>query len=696
MSVIQRIRDKGAWIIFAIIALALIAFILQDGVGRGGNSFSNTSTVGKVNGEKIDRGTFEDRLQMAERMYASQGATRDQLIGSVWNQEVENVVLTQEYEKLGLKVTGKELADILYGPTSPLRQEFTDPKTGVFNVEGAKQAIAQLKKSKNTEQLKGVNAAYIEPTIQQTLRTKYQNLLVQASYVPKWMLEKQLADNNAVASISYVYVPYTSVSDSAVKVSDDDINAYVKKHSKEFIKQEETRNIAYVGFSAAPTATDTANALNQVVAAKEEFATTPDASAFISRNGSEIAYYDGYVSKERMQQPNKDTLAKIPVGQVFGPYLDASSYVLAKMISSKQLPDSATVRHILIGTINPQTNQQIREDSVAKKLADSIEVAVKGGADFNALVLKYSDDQGSKDKAGVYEYFPQGQMVPSFNEFAFEKSTGSKGIVKTDFGYHYMEVLGQKGNSSVYKIAYFAKAITASGETVSAANTAAAQFAVGSKNAKDYNANALKANRPVLPANDIKESDFMIPGLGMERQLVRWVYENKVGAISEPTEIGDKYIVAMISAINKAGLFSAAEARPLVENIIRNEKKAKIIIDTKFKGATLDAIATSTGSMVQRSDSLSFSAPFIPGVGSEPKITGAAFNKGLQGKVSAPIEGVTGVFAIKIENSGAKASILDINTLKQNLLQSSRMVSYRGLDALRKAATIKDYRSTFY
>src|SRR5437868_13444531 len=164
MSVIQRIRDKGAWIIFGIIALALIAFILQDGVGRGRGGFSNSTTIGKVNGQKIERSDFEEMLQLQERMYAGQGAQREQLIAGVWNQEVEQAVLGQEFDKLGLQVTPKELGDILFGPNSPLRQEFTDPKTGEFNAENARQAFAQIKKSKNEEQKKMIDKVYIDPT----------------------------------------------------------------------------------------------------------------------------------------------------------------------------------------------------------------------------------------------------------------------------------------------------------------------------------------------------------------------------------------------------------------------------------------------------------------------------------------------------------------------------------------------------
>lgn len=696
MSVIQTIRDRGTWIIFVIIAVALIAFILQDGAGRGGSAFSNSSVIAKVNGTSIERGAFEERLKSQEAMYAGQGATRDQLIGTVYNMEVDNIVLNQEFEKLGLVVSAKELNDILFGENSPLRQEFTDPKTGVFKVDDAKRAFAQIKKSKNAEQIKMINSGYIEPTIQNSLRNKYQNLLIQSVYVPKWMVEKQQADNNAIASASYVYYPYVAVSDSSIKVSDADINNYVKKHSNEFKKEEETRSIAYVTFSAAPTSADSAATLAQINDLKADFAASSDAAAFLGKVGTELAFYNSYFGGSRIQVANKDSIIRLPVGGLFGPYVDGNNYVLAKMVGIKQWPDSVTVRHILIGTNDPQSGQQVRDDSSGKKLVDSIQTAIKNGADFNALVTKYSDDGGSKEKGGVYDYFPQGQMVIPFNDFAFDNPVGAKGVVKTDFGYHYIEILGQKNRAPAYKIAYLAKPIISSNETMNDANTAAASFASSAKGSKEFNDNAAKLAKPILSATEIKQNDFTVGTMANTRSLVRWIYENKEGAVSDPTEVGDQIIVAMVTNVNKAGLMGANEARPLVEGLIRNDKKAKIIIETKMKGSSLEEIAKSSGSSILRADSLSFGSGFINGVGNEPKIVGAAFNKAVQGKVADLIAGSSGVFAVKGETVAAKPSDALPETVKQALIKNRKMAIYRSIEALRKAATVKDYRFSFY
>jgi peptidyl-prolyl cis-trans isomerase D len=695
MSIIQRIRDKGAWVLFGIIALALIAFILQDGVRQGSGLFTNTTMLGEVNGRPILKVQFDEKLNDLEKIDAGQSGPREILMEQLWNQEVDQLILKDQYEKLGLMVSPKELAEILFGSNSPLKQEFTDPATGEFRANDARNAIAQSKRNKDPNYIKTINSTYINPTVERILRIKYQSMILQSSYVPKWLLEKQKTDNNSIATMSYVYYPYTAFPDSAAKVTDDDIAAYVKQHANEYQKEEETRNITYVSFSAAPSSSDSANVYNELMSLKDSFAATSDPGLFLAKNSSALPFYNSYFSKSRIQQINKDSLVRIPVGSVYGPYVDGNNYVLAKMINAKTWPDSAKVRHILIAFNDPNTRQPIRNDSMASKLADSIRNAIITGADFTALCSRYSNDPGSKDKGGVYDFFPQGQMVEEFNEFAFDKPVGSKGIVKTDFGYHYMEVLGQKNPSPAYKIAYLAKPILAGTETEAAASSAAAQFMAAAKNARKFADEATRLKKPLQSIADIRQNDYSVGTLGQSRTLVRWIYQNDVADISEPTMIGDQVIVALINGIFPKGTITVAEARPLVENLVRNEKKAKIIVTTKFKGKNLGEIAKNIQAPVQKADTLFFSAPFIPGIGNEPAVVGAAFNKAQIGKTSTPIRGTTGVFAIQTESAGARPSMQDTDSFKQSLMQLLRSGSFRSQDALRKAANIKDNRFQF-
>jgi len=694
MSIIQNIRERGTWIIFGIITLALIAFILQDGVGRKGGS-TDGATLGKVNGEVINKLEFEEKLDAQVQNYASQGVKREQLIGYLWSQEVDRLLFKSEEKKLGVTVGTKEISDVLFGNESPFKQEFTDKTTGEFKVNDAKQAIAQIKKSKNKDQVKQIEKFYIEPAIENRLRSKYQALVVKGVQLPKWLAEKQLAETNNVSSISYVGLPYSSVSDNDVKVTNDDIAAYLNENAAAFQIEETSKNIGYVGFSAAPSSADSASARDILVALKEDFKNTNDPAAFLNKAGTELPYYNSFLSKKSIMVPQKDSIFNVGVGNIYGPYVDGKNYTIAKVIGLKQWPDSASFRHILIGTINPTNGQQLRDDSSAKKLADSISNAIKGGASFDALCAQYSDDESSKLKGGVFPMFSQGQMVIPVNDFSFENPVGAKGVVKSEFGFHIMEVLKQGARGPAYKIAYLSKSILPSNETVTAASTAAAQFASTAKDLKSFNANAVKINKQVLPATGIKANDFEIPGVGTSRATVRWIFDNNVNAISEPFEVGDSYFVAAITGEDKEGLASVEAAKPQVEGIIRDKKKAEKI-KNNLKGNSLEAIAANAKASIQKADSINFNYSMIAGLGNEPKIAGAAFNKSLINKLSEPIAANSGVFVITVNSLGAKQAEQDPAFFKDELLQRTRSVLFRTSVALKKTATIVDNRSKLY
>ncbi|MBZ5859062.1 peptidylprolyl isomerase [Flavihumibacter profundi] len=700
MSIIQTIRDKAAWLVFGVIALSLLGFLLMDAfVGKSGRGImaGNKSTIGSVNGNKIDYIEYQKKVQMVETQYQQSGYPMNEMMrqnvqDQVWNQFIEENVLKPEYEELGLSVTPKELDDILFGANPPqdLRQQFTNEQ-GVYDANAAKAALANLRSKKDNPMAQNLNDVYLPSLMEARLREKYSSLLGNTYYIPKWMAEKTTADNSQLAAVNYVAVPYSTVSDSAaeVKVTDSDIESFIAKHKEEY-KQEASRSISYVAFSAAPSSADSIAIITTLNNLKPEFAAAADPAAFLVRNNTETPYFDGYVLKSKLQVPNADTIRNLPEGALFGPYLDAANVTIAKMISKRTLPDSVKCRHILINTQNIP-------DSIARKRIDSIELAIRGGADFAALAAKYSDDQGSKNKGGEYSFASQTipTLAKEFGDAILYGNKGDKKVVKTSFGYHYIEVLDQKNFETAYKVAYLSRAITASVETENAASGAANQFAGESRTAKAFEDMVVKDKLTKLQASEIKPNDAMIQGLGSSRQLVRWINEAKIGDVSEPFNIEDKYVVALLSEINTEGTMSVAKARPQVEFIIRNQKKAEQIRKKIGTANTLDAIAAATQQTIKHSDSIRFSAPIIPNVGQEPKVIGAAFNKANQAKISAPIPGNAGVYVLKTENVSAVSDggVNPDDQRKAKMQQMRQMSGFRAIDGLRKAATIKDERA---
>jgi peptidyl-prolyl cis-trans isomerase D len=715
MSVIQKIREKYAKFSVIAIAFALLGFILMDAFTGKSNLFGgNSTTLGKVNGKTIDYLEFEKKVQAQEEMQLQQQpnnrpdeASRQQLIQNAWDQEVNQTIMSEEFDKLGFTIGKKELNDILFGKNPPqdLKQRFTDPATGMYNAAQAQQLINQIKRSKNDKEISQLNL-YLASLEVNRMMEKYNSLLVNSINFPKWLLEKQNIDNSQIAKVSFVAAPYTMIPDSTIKITDEEIKDYISKHKKEF-DQKETRSISYIIFSAAPTTKDTNEVKEKLLLLKPEFDSTKEYETFLKREGSRIPFYPSYISKKKIENVQKDSLLKTPVGGFYGPYVDGGNYVLAKMVDIKQWPDTVKVRHILIAT--QQQNEagqlfRIKEDSTAKRLADSLANAIKLGSNFDSLVVKFSDDQASKNKGGIYDSVSTAEMVPPFNDFIFGKKTGDIGVVHTDFGYHYIEILKQKGSDPAYKIAYLAKPIIASDETDKNASNEASLFSGDSRDLKSFDANYEKLKSKgynKLIATNILPNDYQVQGIGVNRQFVKAIYKADNGEVLQPYRIGDNYVVAAITEVSKEGTASAATTRPTIEPILRNKKKAERIKTMIGKITTPEAASSAIKQPIQTADSIRFTGGSNPVLGYEQKVIGATFNPNNKGKVvPESIDGTSGVYVIRVDNiSAIPVEAANIEEQRKTLvMQTRQMMMYRSnpTEVLKKSAKVKDYRAKFY
>ena len=705
MQIIQNIRDKGSAIVIGVIALSLIGFIMMD--TRTANSrSSNSSSIGKINGEAIDSKTFLDKVKQMEDQRGGRVSGTDmyQLRESAWEQIVTEKVLNTEFDKLGLIFSPKELSSIIFSDDAPqtLKQAFTDKATGKYDVEKARQWWINAKKAKG-EQRDAIETQIVEPLILQTLANKYSSLLAASAYYPTWMQEKETAENKSFASIAYVSIPYTTINDSTLKVSDQELTDYMSKH-KNIYKQDGGRIISYVSFSANASQADTIKSLQNILTLKTAFVADTNAKVFVARNMSAINYDDSYTLKSKLNMAQKDTIAALSNGAVFGPYIEGKNFVLAKMISSRQMPDSVKCRHILIATKNAQTGEPIITDSLGKKRIDSIETAIRGGADFNAMVLKYSDDAGSKEKKGEYDFSATqfNTLAKEFSETIFYGKTGDKKVVKTDFGYHYIEVLNQKNFETAYKIAYAAKEILPSDETINNASAQATKLSNEARDAKTFDAyttkNGLrKLDIPTL----IKANDYRLGALPDARQLIKWAFDAKQGDVSEPFNLNDQFVVAILDKVQAEGIPDANTSRSMVEYLVRNQKKADEITKKLSSATTLEAAAAAYNVQMGAAGAdsmLTYNAQIINGIGQEPKVIGAAFNKAYQSKVSEPIAGNNGVFIIKVNSVGNKTADAPEVAAAQAAEKTKTMVqnTYSFFESLKKGADIKDNRSKVF
>lgn len=700
MSVIQKIRDKYAVMIVVVICLAIVSFLLQDAFFGRSSLAGRSTTVGKVNGEELDVSDYQRRIQDAEngaRQQMPNGnideQTRQYIREQVWNQFLNEQIMQVQYEKLGLQVTESEVVDQFTGknPNPIVVQQFTNPQTGQFDRAAMQQALQNIGQDQ-TGKMRDALQQLEEMIAKNQLQQKYASLVKQAVYYPKWLAEQQQKDNSQSASISYINVPYATIADSTIKVTDDELNKYIQAH-KPLFKTEEARKVEYVSFDALPSATDTAAAMQQLNELRTEMDTTKDIEGFVNRN-SEIKYFDGYVSRNAVMVPQKDSIVNLAMGAIFGPYADNNLMVYAKMLDRKTMPDSVKVRHILIGT-----QQGGLPDSVAKIRIDSIDAAIRGGADFKAMVEKYSDDPGSKATGGEYDITPSTPFVKEFKDFAFEGAKGEMKVVKTQFGYHLIQVLDQKNFGPAVKVAYLGKPVEASKETDSKAYAAANEFASQNRDQKNFDKNTQQKGYNKRIADNIRPMDFVIPGIGQARELVRWAYEAKKGDASNVFTFEDKYVVAVLTGIRQEGTAALEEVRPQVEAEVKKMKKAEQIIAKLQTPASLDAASKASSQPMLKTEGINFGTPFIPSMGFEPKIAGAAFNKGWgTAKPSAPIEGNAGVYVLKVDSyqpSGQPAQELSAQraTYEQGI---KSMLDQQLFEVLKKHSEVQDNRGKFF
>jgi peptidyl-prolyl cis-trans isomerase D len=711
MQIIQSIKDRGGVIMAILIAIALISFILMDSKSGSGNGSFTKPSIGKINGNSVESTEFETRVKAEETKQAQQngktptGVELMRLRDQLWNQIVAENIFYPEAEKLGITLTPQEFTAILKSndPSNPFKQErgygMLDANG---NIDEAKvtEAIKTIKGKKSAERL-DIDSRIIDPLRLTTTATKYSGLINAAAYYPTWMEEKDLAEGKNFATISYVAVPFSEISDSAVIVKDDDITSYVSKR-KDMFKQEAGRTVSFVSFSQLPTLADSALAKKQVEDLKESFITdSTSAKIFLAKNGSSIDFKDEYVPLSRMAYTKKDTITKQAVNAVFGPFVEGDNYAYSKILGTKQMPDSVKARHILIALNDRETGKEIRVDSVGKKLADSIFAAVNLGANFAALAAQYSADP-NKDKGGDLGTFGYGGSYPGeFNEFCFSGTAGQKKVVKSQVGYQIIEIVKQDNFKTAYKIAVLAKPIIASQETFNAASQAATK-AAATGDAKAFIEYAKKNGLKLVesPAT-IKENDFTVGSMQDARTLVRWMFDAKVGDVSNPLSIGDDQVVAVVNKIYAEGTQDATTARPMAEAAVRNQKKGEMIAAKLATATTLEAAATAYNKQVAQAgadSSITMNGSIIQGLGQEPKIIGAAFNKEYLTKASTPIVGTSAVYVIKVNAIQPTVEQTQEKKAAQKItrIQAIRQKAGNWFEALRKQANITDNRSKFF
>jgi peptidyl-prolyl cis-trans isomerase D len=696
MAVLAKIRQRSALLI-AVIALALFAFIIQDLIGKGGFG-SSTKDVGSINGKDI---AFEDfRIKVSNVEKSGEGITSTAAANRVWDQEVSIALLSSEFEKLGLRVGENHILEILKSDENIGKNPLFLNAAGMFDIAKFKEYFKS----------NPVQAQYLKDREKDAeLNAKYQiyNTLIKAGTFTTESEGKMKYEMEAnKVNFAYVAGLYSTIKDSDVKVTDAEIVDFMKKNEKKF-KADESREVEYVLIEDKASKEDeneVKSKINGLLAGRvvynqatgkndtlPGFRNATNTIEFVNSN-SDVPYDSTYIAKKDLPAVDADRLFNLGAGEVYGPYMFGNYYCISKSMGMKS-GVNAKASHILIsyeGTQVPNKKEK-RTKEEAKAKAESILAQVNANPDSFLMLAFTNSDDSSAQQGGDLGYFGPNQMVKPFNDFVFNNGIGKVGLVETPFGFHIIKITDKQDG---IRLATVAQKIEASEATSDKIFTQATKFEMDATD-KDFGKIAKDMKLTVAAPVTLKAMDETFGPLGNQRSIVRWSFEDgtKVGSVKRFEVANLGHVIAKLKNVDKSGLVTVTLARPYVEPILKNKKKAELI-KAKMTGSSLEAIAKATGSKVQQATAVTMENPMLVGAGLEPKVVGNAFALAAS-KVSAPIEGNTGVYVVKNMSTVKAPAMKDHAPYVAKLKAQSASDVNRVIPALKSSATIEDNRKQF-
>lgn len=672
MAALGKIRSRGAWLII-IIGLGLFAFIAEEAV-RSCNGIKGEASqnIGEVLGEKVNVQEFQKMVEEFQNvnkiMSQRDNFTEDemnQFRDQVWQQMVTNKVLERDAAKVGLAVTEDELNEVLKEGTNPMlvQSPFVNQQTGRFDVNALKQFLDGYNKAKasNSPELEQMQSFYdywlfMEKTLRtQILGQKYQSLL--ASCVLSNKVEAKLAfkDENEEADVQLASLPYSSVKDADIKVSDEDLKAKYEELKPLFMQSVETRDIKYVDYQILPSAADR-NAINKnMTALQAQLASAADPAQVVSKSGSIISYLGLPVSsKAYAAYPDIagkiDSLAVGTTGVIENKADNTLNII--RVMSKVQLPDSVQIRQIQVAGATVEQSRQ---------KADSIQKALAGGANFEEIAKRYAQTGEKTWFTSAYETATT--ISPENRQYVEAVLNGEVNAVQNlalSQGNVILQVLDKRAVSSKTLAAVIKKPIEFSNDTRSAAFNKFSEYVAKGTTIDELEKNAAKYGYKVQSQNNIATTVHNVVGIRSTREALKWIFDAKAGDVSPLYECGnnDHFMVVALTNIHPQGYRSwdDAEVKEMLKREVMKDKKAEQLM-AKLKGVTNIAGAQAKGAKVSALNQVTFSAPaFVQETGSvEPALSGA-ISATQAGKFSKnPVKGESGVYMFQVVKKAQRA-----------------------------------------
>ena len=713
MAALGKIRSKGVLLI-SIIGFALFAFIAEE-LFRSCESHRNESRqqVGEVLGEKVSVQDFQklvDEYTAVIKMTQGRDNLTDEELNQVkdvvWNTYIQNQLISHEAEKIGLTVTDQEMQNILNQGTNPmlLNTPFVNQQTGRFDANVLKKFMAEYKQAQGTnpqlvEQYQSIYNywTFIEKSLRtQILAQKYQALLAGCMLSNPVSAKMAFKDENEESSIQLASLPYSSINDNKVQVSDADLKAKYEELKPTFKLYDEARDIKYVDFQVVASAADRA-ALNKTFAGyAQTLAAAADPADVVKKSGSSVNYLGIAQTKAAFPSDIAAKLDSMSVGQTTAVVENKRDNTLniIKLLSKTQLPDSVEFRAIQVGGTTPEETAQ---------RADSIYKALQAGADFEALAKKYGQN-GSKSWITSQQY----QNAPSLDSDtkAYIESLNTMGVnetknLKMTQGNIILQVLNRKAMTTKYVAAVIKKTIDFSKDTYSQAYNKFSQFVSESQTVEALEKNAAKYGFKLQERQGVQNSEHYVAGVRGTREAMKWLFDAKENTISPLYECGDNdhLFVMALNKINKKGYMSLDDekVKEYVKQQVIRDKKAEMLM-AQVKGVNSISAAKAKGAQISTVNQITFAAPvFVQATMMRAPALSGAVAATAKGKFSAhAVKGNAGVYLFQVVDKKARPAKYNEKEYEQRQRQKSLQSVGNFMRDLYLKANVTDNRYLFF
>ncbi|TFV95613.1 peptidylprolyl isomerase [Algoriphagus kandeliae] len=702
MALIKEIRQRTGLAI-GVIAGGLILFLLGGDLLSPNSTLlgSNNPVVGEIAGEEITYQEYVDKVEEFRIAYQQRTGRAPSEVEmftvreQAWQAMIVEKVFDEEYEKLGMTISPEELVDMVQGKNivPELRQQLINPQTGLFDKT---QLIAFLQSLETADPAQQAFWAQQEQLFAESrLRIKYDNLLSTSEYATSAEGKMEYKAANTIAEASILFVPYYAIPDTAISVSESEMEAYLRDNKEKF-QTGNTANIEYVNFSILPSSADSAAVIEEITQLTEELKNADNDSVFVNRNSDLRPAFYTFRPGDEFPEDLTRNVSEFVEGETYGPFVTANSTYISFKVSDKyEGTPRMRASHILFST------EGLADAAKADVKAQAEEVLqdLKNGGDFATAARNYGQD-GTSQTGGDLGWFAKEEFVDEFAEATYARRTTGllPNLVETEYGYHIIEVTDLP-KTEYTKIAVLQKELIASDATRNEAFRNADSFAAESGNRNEFTENAVDQNYRVLQANNVDATSRNLNNLQNAREIIRWAFaEATEGEVSPVFELENAYIVATLVSKKEEEETTLADVRDQVEGQVRNDKKAALIMEALAGKSTLEEMKAVYGDDASLNEipDLKLSSSVIPGIGFAPKAVGAIFGLS-EGGITKPIQEDIGIIVGKLNTLTPAADIADYTIYQAQLAQSgAQRVSYQVMMALEDLADVKDYRYKYF